>query len=191
MFYRRVTAPIPSPVSLEEARAHLRLEPGDTGQDAEVEAAIAGAVDHLDGRTGLLGRPMVTQTWEVLAAGPCGGEFVIELGSVQSIDKVERRASGAWVEVPADIYATFPRPGGRTAVVARLGWPGSDPDEIAWRITLTAGYGAADAVPAALKAAVKILATDLFENRDAKTLANLVENPTVTRLISPHRLLGV
>lgn len=57
----RVTPPAEPPVSLEEAKAHLRVDFGD--DDLYVAGLIEAATAHLDGWSGILGRALVTQTW--------------------------------------------------------------------------------------------------------------------------------
>ncbi|MBD9372109.1 phage head-tail connector protein [Rhizobium sp. ARZ01] len=57
----RTVAPAITPVSLAEAKQHLRVDHSD--DDALITALIAAAVDHLDGWTGILGRCLVEQTW--------------------------------------------------------------------------------------------------------------------------------
>jgi hypothetical protein len=44
-----------------------------------------------------------------------------------------------------------------------------------------------DTVPGAVRAATLLLVADLYENREASTVATLKENPAITRLLWPHR----
>jgi hypothetical protein len=56
-------------------------------------------------------------------------------------------------------------------------------------IQYEAGYDPAR-IPAPLIIAVLMMTSDLHENRDAKTQAQLVDNPTVARLLAPFRRWG-
>jgi len=56
-----VTAPTAMPVSLTEAKAHLRVTSSD--EDALITALIASATAYLDGWTGILGRCLMQQIW--------------------------------------------------------------------------------------------------------------------------------
>ena len=60
---RRTLGPTEKPVSLAEAKAHLRYD--DDDQDVLIAACIAAATDRLDGWAGILGRCLVAQTWAV------------------------------------------------------------------------------------------------------------------------------
>ena len=60
-----ITPPVAMPVTLAEAKAHCRVDVAE--DDALISGLIAGAVGHLDGWTGVLGRCIMPQTWAVLA----------------------------------------------------------------------------------------------------------------------------
>ena len=65
-----ITAPGRYPVTLEETKAHLRVETDD--DDAYLDSLIEMATACLDGASGLLGRCLVQQTWELqLPYWPC------------------------------------------------------------------------------------------------------------------------
>ena len=56
-----VAAPTVPCVSTADAKAHLRVDDGE--EDALIEAAVAAAVQHLDGYGGILGRALMQQDW--------------------------------------------------------------------------------------------------------------------------------
>jgi uncharacterized phiE125 gp8 family phage protein len=58
-----VTPPVAAPVSLAEAKAHLRVDFDD--EDALISGLIDAATQHLDGWSGVLGRALMPQTWEM------------------------------------------------------------------------------------------------------------------------------
>lgn len=57
----RTVPPAETPVSLADAKVHLRVDHGD--DDTYIGAIVAAATEHLDGWNGILGRCLVTQTW--------------------------------------------------------------------------------------------------------------------------------
>lgn len=57
-----VTAPIYEPVTLEEAKAHCRVDHADDNE--YISSLIRVAREKLDGRDGYLGRAVVAQTWD-------------------------------------------------------------------------------------------------------------------------------
>ena len=198
LVYQRIVAPVGVPVSRARACKHLRIDALDLDEIEGdlVDGAIAAAVEHLDGRTGILGRALLTQTWQATtdrpernALGSMPG-FVLDLPPVQAVTKVERRVGNLYQEVAAGDWESFALPEERLAVVAAggLSWPAADLHPAAWRITFRTGYGAAgDAVPAPILSAILLMVSDLYDNRDGKIAANMVDNPTVDRLLDTFR----
>lgn len=202
LVYQLVTAPTATVIDVAKARRHLRLDEVDT-DDVEtdlIEGAIAAATGYLDGRAGVLGRALLTQTWQATAWRPSrcmrglGWGFVLDLAPIQAVTKVEAMQSGDYVELPAETWRMVRLAGERVAVlpVPDMAWPPVDLDPEAWRITFRAGYGdAGDAVPAPIRSAMLLMVSDLFDNRDAKIQANMVENPTIGRLIAPFQRVEI
>jgi uncharacterized phiE125 gp8 family phage protein len=188
--YVRLTAATPLPVTLAEAKQHLKLEPTDTEQDDLVEGLLVAAVESLDGRDGLLNRALLTQAWEAYADRPQPDDsFVVGLGPDPAVSRLERLVDGAWTEVPAGDYVVRPIARRRAAIIPAAGksWPAADDVPSAWKITFQAGFGpTSDHVPAPIKAAIKIALSDLFEGREGG------QNPTVWALVGPYsnRLAG-
>lgn len=63
-----VTAPTEVPVTLGQMKAHLRVAHDD--DDGDIESRLEGAVAHLDGWGGVLGRCIMPQTWAIDVTGP-------------------------------------------------------------------------------------------------------------------------
>ncbi|MGD9866731.1 MAG: head-tail connector protein [Hyphomicrobiales bacterium] len=181
------TPPAVEPLSLAEAKAHLRLDGDD--EDALVTSLIATARTHVE-RT--LDLALLTQGWSLLLdrwpdAGPVG----IPLAPVQSVTSVEVADAGGGKETfaaehyfldaastPARLTPTgsqpWPRPGRRAAGI---------------EIAFTAGFGdEADDVPPPIRQALLLLAAHWFETREPVSLAGAVEVPaTVAALLAPYR----
>jgi uncharacterized phiE125 gp8 family phage protein len=178
----RVTAPVATPVSLAEARAHCRA---DTADDTLLQVYLDAAVAHLDGAEGILGRCLVTQTWEVtLDAFPA--EIVVPLPTLQSVTSITYRdPAGSTQTVDSADY----RVSGQRITCAD-GWPDTDGEHGAVTVRFVAGYGLAASVPAAIKAAILLLVGDLYANREAGG-EEIVDNPAVKRLLAPYRKVRV
>lgn len=57
-----VTPPVDTPLILDDVKAHLRVL--STDEDTLIQALMDTAFDMLDGRDGILGRALITQTWD-------------------------------------------------------------------------------------------------------------------------------
>lgn len=174
-----ITPPAALPISLAEAKAHLRVD--HTDEDDLVEALIRAAVDHLDGWAGILGRALEPQTWRLSEARdvrlPRSGAVRLPLGPVVSItsityldaDGAEQTIAGAsyWLHgedvVPDDVW----------------------PEGTGLTVTWVAGTG----TPPAVKQAILLLVGHWYANREAVTAGALSNAPlAVAALLTPHRL---
>ena len=160
-----VTAPASTPVSLAEAKAHLRVDATD--EDALITLCIAKAVAAIDGPFGI-GRCMITQTW--LLSLDCFPDYEIRipLGPVASVTTlkyldtigVEQTLSSSnyWVANKREPTIIVPGYG--------LMWPNHRPMPGSVKIEFVAG---ASAATDDLKAAVLLLIGHYFEHREAVT----------------------
>jgi hypothetical protein len=161
-------------VSLAEAKRQTNTLdfPGD---DALLRPLLDVVTQHLDLEHGIIGRPLLTQSWKYLAPNPpLNNElldprlrglppqtgFVLDRAPLVSIDKVEYLQDGAYVTQPAAQYVlrgisselSFLR------MASGVAWPRVDEDEAAWRITATLGYGATpDLIPAPIRQTALLL----------------------------------
>lgn len=188
MRYVLLTPPTEHVVSLVDAKAHLRVDHDE--DDALISALIAAAERHLDGRDGILGGALVTQTWRLDTTAPDCGAIRIELPPVSSISSVTYLSSGVETTWPADQYRL--EYDGPNAIVRSVwGWPAADKQGDAWRVTFTAGTAVAD-VPAPLKIAVLLLVALWYANREPVTEGAMSEMPfAVTALVAPYRTMRV
>ena len=164
-----VTAPAAEPLTLAEAKLHLKLDV--TADDDLITSLIVAARQHVETVTG---RALVTQTWDIKY-----DEFPRELDapimlpkppiasvtSVKYLDAagVEQTWSSAnyITDLPSGAWAGFGRirPGMSTA------YPATYAVINAVTVRIVCGYGAAAAVPDGLKAAMKILIGHWYVNR--------------------------
>lgn len=182
---RLIVAPTETPVTLAEAKTHLRIT--DDAEDAIVALYLAAAVANIDGKLGRLGRALVTQTWELVCDRLPYGAIELPLGPLQSVVSIKYRdASGDEQTLPPSYYAvdTASDPG-RVSPIGN--WPATTGEVV---IRYVAGYGGLASVPAAIKAAILLMVGDLYENRETSIVgATRVDNPTVDSLLFPYRRL--
>lgn len=192
MNLKRAVAPAATPVTLAEAKAHLRVTSG--AEDALITALIAAATDHLDGWSGVLARALVTQTWKLwLDEWPVDDAIQIPLGPLQSVASVTylHPDSGVATAVDAASYVVDTvSADGWVVPAAGFAWPTPKDAINAVEVTFVCGHGLAADVPPALKAAILLLVGDLYANREGQSDRAITPNLTVDRLIAPWRRVG-
>lgn len=204
----RVTAPANAPVSLAQAKAHVRAT-DFTDDDTLIGLFIEAATDHVDGPEGFLGRALIDQTWDyyldAFPAGPAGSAraapnraasapaasaSIIKL-PLPPLIEVEGVfwTDGAGAEQtldPASYLVDTAGSAGRIALLTPGAWPTARAVANAVRIRFRAGYidasdsPVADAVPGAIRAAILLIVGDLYANRE-----NVVVGATVATLPGP------
>lgn len=183
-----VVGPAGEPVTLDEVKTHLRID-DQSGDERWLLSAIRTAREDVESFTG---RALITQTLELtLDRWPAGETLALPrppLQSVASIQYTDRQGVEATLATESYLVDT------RQAVVwLRYGysWPGASLREAAGVVVrYTAGYGAAEAVPARLRHAILMLVGHLYENREATSQAGaLTATPMgVERLLWPYRV---
>ncbi len=181
-------APAAEPISLAEAKAHLRVDADD--EDALLSSLIVTARAFVEKA---LARALITQDWSLyLDNWPRGGTIALPIAPVQEVTAVRVYDSG---DMPTDVdeesYSadTVSDParlllsaGGLQMLPARL----LNPYEVAF----TAGYGdEADDVPEPIRHALKLLIAHWFENREPVVLGEAPQEvpATVASLLLPYR----
>jgi uncharacterized phiE125 gp8 family phage protein len=194
MGMKLITAPAVEPISLEEAKAHLRVDHSD--DDTLIGIYIQAARQTIDGRDGWLGRALVTQTWELQLDAFTGDAVQLPLAPLQSVTSVKYDdADGVEQTLDAAGYDldTTSVPG--WLVVGEDGWPTTLSAINAVRIRYIAGYGDAADVPAPIRAAILLMVGDLYAHRETAVVG---ANPsavqmttTVENLLAPYRVWRV
>jgi uncharacterized phiE125 gp8 family phage protein len=83
-----ITPPAAVPLSMAEARAHLRLE-DDQSEDALIAGFIRIATAWVDGAEGWLGRALITQEWELrIDCFPWRTRIVLPLPPLQAVTSI-------------------------------------------------------------------------------------------------------
>lgn len=165
----RLTPPSVQLVPLAEMKAHLRFELDDELEDTTVTALLKVATETLDGRTGLLGRCLLAQTWLATLDGfPSAIE--LPLPPTISVDEVSYDAAGGASTILAPsayrVDGIGSEDGARLQPAIGSAWPALASGGGTVRIRFVAGYGAeAGDVPARLREAVKRLVAHLYQHR--------------------------
>ena len=181
-------APALEPVSVAEAKAHLRVD--GEAEDALIASLILTSRLHIEAALGL---SLITQSWRMLIdRWPKGPALNIPMRPLQSIDEVRvlSASSAATTILPsaydADLSSAQPR---LLRTGAALPQPGKPVHGI--EIDLTAGYGdAASDVPAPIRHALLILCTHWYENREPIEVGSPAAGipSSVSDLLTPNRV---
>jgi uncharacterized phiE125 gp8 family phage protein len=191
MALQLITPPAAEPVTLAEAKMHLRDIAG--AEDALIAGWITAARQHLDGKDGILGRALMPQTWElVMDAFPCG-RISVPLPPLQSVTSISYYDTAGVLQVLSSA-AYIVEPAFEPGIVEPVdSWPATKARVGAARIRFVAGYANAAAVPKALWEAMLLAIGDMYENRENGIVGvSYADNPAYDRLVFPYRvnLLG-
>ena len=174
-----ITAPTVEPVSLAEAKAHLRIDIDD--DDTLIGGLITAARSHLENTA----RPklaMINQTWEYIAdSWPAGDTLQLRpypLQSVLSITYTDDDSAESTFSSGSYQVDTHTQPG-RLRLKSSVSWPGVSLREMnGLAIRFVAGYGAAgSAVPVQLRQAILLLVGHWYENREPVLTTGMMAAP--------------
>lgn len=172
------------PVSLFEARAHLRVD--HSNDDALIQAYIAAARGHVESLTSrtlvATSRTDYFDAWQ--------DEFVLLHGPVSAVASVKYVAEdGTLTTLATTVYRTdLASLQARVTLEHGQAWPTAREVTNAIQIAYTAGQ----AVPAALKHAVLLGTAHFYEQRAPVGPGSLAELPhMVTDLCRPYRIITV
>lgn len=188
MLVRVVTAPAAEPVSLAEAKDHLRLEQAE--DDAYVTTCVQAARQYIEE---VCWRGVVTQTWELVLDGfPCDEEQELPGGNLGAITSVTYTdADGATQTLASSVYEadTVSVPG-RILLAYNESWPSTRSRWNSVRVRYTVGWGVAD-VPAPIRQALLLLVAQMYEQRVPEVTGASIGKLefAVDALLAPYRLV--
>jgi uncharacterized phiE125 gp8 family phage protein len=185
--------PAEEPVSRTETKLHLRVDV--TTDDTLIDTLIQAAREYVEKYTG---RAFVRRT---LRADLPYFDDCIRLPfapaiSISSVKYYNTDSPTVLTTLASSYYSLQ----SNKAIFRRnpgYSWPAVYPFHNAVQITYVAGYAPtsspeeeAESVPAAIKAAIKLIVGDLYENREGQVLypGQLHVNPTVNRLLDAYRV---
>lgn len=185
-----VTAPTVEPVTLEEAKLHLRVD--NTADDALILALIESARTMVEAITQ---RALITQTWDYKIDDWPDTDYIrMPLPPLQSITSITYKLytdGSTSTFASASYFAVTSMIPGRAALKPGYTWPSESlyPYQ-AIAVQFVCGYGAGGSyVPEPLKSALKLLIGHLYENREAVREKNVQALPWgVTHLLAPYRV---
>jgi len=157
-------APSSEPVTLDEAKAHLRVDGSD--EDMLIASLITAARVHVEAA---LSRALLTQGWTLLLDAWPGREVRFPIAPLQSVDEVRvlDAAGTPTVIAPGDYFVDTAGSPPRLVRESGVTWP--QPGQVAngIEIDFTAGEGPTGAdIPQPLRQAVLQLAAHWFETRE-------------------------
>ncbi|MDX2288556.1 MAG: head-tail connector protein [Hyphomicrobiaceae bacterium] len=182
------SGPAAEPISVAEAKAHLRID-GDS-EDVLLASLVLTSRLHIEAALGLA---LITQGWRlVLDRWPKGGDLRIPLRPIAAVSEIRvRDAMGVATEVDADSYIADVESNPPRIVATTAGIPQSGRVAGGIEIDLVAGYGAtADAVPAPIRHALLLLVAHWYEHRDPVEIGapGAAIPDAVSRLLKPYRM---
>lgn len=180
-----VTPPEVEPITLAEAKRHLR-DPPDVDDDV-IGGFVIAARQMVENE---LRRAIITQTWDLYLDGwpygggyfnrsireqgpgfgwlPSNGGVPIQLDrprlqSIESITYVDE--AGVTQTLPTSAYDVSPGTPGRVQAKSGTTWPTTRNQMDAVRIRYVCGYGDPEDVPKCVLVGIKLLLSHLYENR--------------------------
>ena len=193
---KEITAPTSEPISLEEARLHLRLDtsgsPPSHPDDSIVESLITAARQNAEDYTGL---KIASGVYEVRADSFKDFEISLEtwpVTSVTSISYVDLEGNDQTLTVSDYDIDTYARPARIKSMLTTF------PAAKEVTIRFTAGFTDGQSpnpypIPQSIKAAMLLMIGHLYDNREAVSDVQSYERPMgSTYLLNPYRIkLGV
>jgi uncharacterized phiE125 gp8 family phage protein len=182
-----IIAPESEPVTLDEAKAHLKVNLGD--EDALITALITVSRQWAEN---FMGRAVLSQTWDYFLDGFASDCIelplppLISVTSVKYIDNNGATQTLATTEYEVDTAA---EPG-----IVRLGfgksWPGTRPKANAVIVRFVAGYAGVNSLPGPIKSACLLVIGELYERREHGIIASQVSVVPMSAeyLLWPYRM---
>jgi uncharacterized phiE125 gp8 family phage protein len=199
-----ITPPAGEPVSLAEAKLHLRVDFDD--DDSLIQVLISAARQAAETLTN---RQLVTARWRMvldsfpgpsLMGVPAGQTFtlpghavLLPKSPVQSVVEIRYLdMAGAWQVMPAANYIVDSacEPARITPVFGQI-WPIALPQIGAVSVIFDAGYGDASAVPEGIKTWIKLRLGSLYVHREevaSMTRGRIDPLPFIDGLLDPYKV---
>ncbi|MVA47332.1 hypothetical protein GOZ83_19955 [Agrobacterium vitis] len=194
---KRIIAPTASILTLSEIKEHLRVEQDDDAENDLLEALISVAETYLDGYSGVLGRCMITQTWRYSLYGWPSCRLDLPFPDVASVTVRYRDDDDQEQTLPDSQYQLLEGAGGSfVRWFDSFSGPSLYDRGDAVQVDMVCGYGdTADAVPANIIHAAKLMIGAWYENRENVVVSNLISQLPISvsaqALLATVRRVGV
>ena len=164
----QLTPPAAEPLTLAEAKLHLRVDADITDDDSLISALIVAARQQAEHRTG---RAMVTQQWRYSVDAFPAGSLDLPLPKLQSVQSVSYLDNNGTRQTLANTEydVITDELVGRIIPAYGKSWPSCREHPGSVRVDYTCGYGAAADVPQSIKAWMLLAIATWYENREALT----------------------
>ena len=185
-----VTPPAVEPVTLAEAKLHLRVDLDD--DDAYITGLIIAARDYAETVTN---RALVTQTWDLVLDGfPSENHIDVPMPRLQSVTHVKYydTAGTDYTFAAASYIVDTDTEPGRVVLSYGESWPSTTLQPAnGVKVRFVAGYGLAVAVPEEIKVAIKLILANMYENREPVVVGTIASKlpMAVDSLLSHHSVL--
>lgn len=204
----QIAGPALEPVSVADAKNHLRVDVDLTTDDSLIALLIGAARRYAEMYTG---RSFITQTWRQTLDGfpgpsqigvPYGQTYslpghaiVLDRGNVLSVDAIQYLAMDGTTQTmsPATYVADITGSPARITPVFGQIWPINLPQIASVWVNYTAGYGpAATDVPEGVRQWIMLRLNTLYENREEVAIlgrGKVEPLPFIDGLLDPYRVL--
>ena len=178
----QIVAPATEPITLEEAKAFLRVLHSD--DDALISSIITAVIEHVENVTN---RQLVIATFELK-----NYNFVCRLpkGSLQSVSKIEYLdANGDYIILDSTKYYEYMDNG--LGYIEYLEIPYIPTHREAVKITFIAGY---TIVPETIKQYMKVKIATLYENREEYVIGASISNfgnEFIENILSSYKIRSI
>lgn len=184
----QTSGPAAEPVTLSEAKAHLRAD--GTAEDVLISSLILTSRLHIEAA---LGMALITQSWMLLLdAWPAGVSVSLPIRPVQAITQARVLAADLTPTIlAASDYILEGKGIPPRLVRTGLQWPLPGRAASGIEIAFTAGYGAAGSdVPAPIRHAILMLIAHWYEHRDPIEIGSVDANipQSVSELLMPYKV---
>ena len=188
MPYEVTTGPATEPLTLAEAKAHLRVTASN--DEALITSLIIVARQYVEA---ILWRKLITQTLTLERDRfPTGADvLLLPGGDVASVTSI------GYTDTNGDAQTITTQQENLTAVPAELSpafeesWQTTRRQQAAVSIVYAAGYGSASDVPEPIRHAMRLLIGDYYENRTNQPvvpIGSVALRTAVDNLLSPYRI---
>lgn len=183
-----ISAPATEPITAAEVKASARIDTTDF--DGQIAIIIPGLRDYVEN---FLGRRLITQTVELVLDAFPDAEIDLRLPDVQSITSVTYiDGDGATQTLTGTDYSLDGSSSPCWLLPAYgTSWPATRDTVNALRVRYVVGYGAAAAVPAAIRNWMIVHAVQQLGSPDGFSARDIQPVPFVDRLLDAYRMYQV
>ena len=158
--YKLITPPTAYPVTIVQAKQHLRIDHND--DDLALDMMISAAIERFEQSTG---RVLMSQTWDYVGdAIPDDGTIRLFKCPADTLTSITVDINGTDTDVaPTDVY--FDNVSMPARIVHKTTWPAIVNRPGSVRVRFTAGSASAELVPKAIRVALLMMVAHMYEHR--------------------------